>query len=129
MTTIFSYIKSQSRSQQFDVNALLNTLSISDTHLRELSRKHFGLSPSELIEAVRLENVLDTIENREHFVNMSENCGFGCIKTFNRAFQKRVGITAAQARKLLLQSNDKETLKHQWRNKIWSKGGKGIPTL
>ena len=128
MKDIFPYIKSQCHSQQFDVNALLDELQISDTYLREISRKHFGLSPSELIESVRLDTILSSIENHEHFVIMSQRCGFGSIKTFNRAFSKRVGISAAQARRQLINSEDKEALREQWREKIWSLGGRGIPS-
>ncbi|MBS1538205.1 MAG: helix-turn-helix domain-containing protein [Bacteroidetes bacterium] len=127
MSEIIAQIELQCRHQQFDVNSLINRFNISDTYLRELSRKIFGLSPSELIESVRLSYILNHIESKEHFVCLSEKCGFGCIKTFNRVFSKRIGISAAQARKQLLLTTDKDALKQEWLHIIWLRGGKGIP--
>jgi AraC-like DNA-binding protein len=125
MIHIFRFIHEQCRNPQFDVNHLINKLNICGTQLRELTYKHYRQSPSALIEAIRLERILEHLETGEHFMILSSKCGFGCVKTFNRVFLKRVGISAAKARKQLQESHDKEALKHQWRMEIWARGGGG----
>jgi len=123
MNEIISHIHLRSHDKQFDVNALIYSLQISHTYLQERTHKDFGLCPRELIESVRLDNVLKHLEHEIHFVNLSERCGFGSFKTFRNAFEKRVGISAAQARKQLREIDDKDALKHQWRLKIGLRGG------
>ncbi|MFN8361096.1 MAG: helix-turn-helix domain-containing protein [Candidatus Kapaibacterium sp.] len=126
MIHIFRSIHEHCRQQQFDVNILLHNLGSTYSQIRDVTYKHFGLSPAKVIEGSRLDIALKRLEHGEHFGIVADKCGFGCEKTFHRAFKKRIGITAQQARKLLAESSDKQALYHQWRLNIWSTGG-GLP--
>lgn len=124
--TIYSAIESECHDQQFDVNRLIQGLKVSNAHLWELCRAYYGLAPRELIESVRLDKAITYIGNGEHIISICTQCGFGSLKTFKRAFEKRIGNALLEAQHRLNECNDKETLKFQWRNKIWR--GK-IPTV
>ncbi|MBI3258862.1 MAG: helix-turn-helix domain-containing protein [Ignavibacteriae bacterium] len=116
---IFSLIEAECHDQQFDVNHLQSSLKISNAYLWEISHAHFGLPPRELIESVRLEKVIHHIGSGDHFAFIRSKCGFGSLRTFQRAFEKRIGIPCSEARLKIMESNHKETLKFQWQNTIW----------
>lgn len=116
---IFSLIEAKCHDQQFDVNHLINDLRISNAYLWELCLEYFGFPPRELIESVRLENVINYIGSNEHSIVIKKECGFGSLRTFERAFMKRIGITYSDAHRRFMDSKDKEGLKIKWRDTLW----------
>jgi len=124
MKHILHFIHEHCRNPQFDVNLLHQLLKYSDSYIREVAHKECGMSPCKIIEGFRLDKVIENLDTAENLIQLSIMCGFGSLKTFNRAFLKRVGISAASARKQLQESSDKENVKRVWRLKIWqSKAG------
>jgi len=117
---VLPYIRQHCDNGQFDVNAMAAGLHISAGYLREITHRHFGLAPRELIEAVRICNVLDLLNTNESLILISTKCGFGNYRTFRSAFERRIGMTASRARDLFQKSDDKEALKKQWCSSLWS---------
>lgn len=117
---ILPYVRQHCGNSQFDVNAMVAGLNMSAGYLREITHRHFGLAPRELIEAVRICNVLDLLDTDESLIVISSKCGFGNYRTFRSAFERRIGMTASRARDLIRKSDDKEALKKQWCGSLWS---------
>lgn len=117
---VLPYIRQYCDNSHFDVNAMVAGLNISAGYLREITHRHFGLAHRELIEAVRICNVLDLLDTNESLIVISTKCGFGNYRTFRSAFERRIGMTASRARDLIRKSDDKEALKKQWCGSLWS---------
>ncbi|MBK9248205.1 MAG: AraC family transcriptional regulator [Ignavibacteria bacterium] len=116
---ILPYIRQYCDDSQFDVNAMVAGMNISAGYLREITHRHFSLPPRELIEAVRICNVLELLDTNESLIIISTKCGFGNYRTFRSAFERRMGITASHARDLIRKSDDKEILIKQWCGVLW----------
>jgi len=80
------------------------------------------MSPNELLESVRLDEALRLIITGEQTPLVSIKVGFGSVRRQHEVFKKRLGLSAAQARKVLFDSIDQEKQIQLWRRMIWAKG-------
>ena len=82
------------------LTALLALSSYSHSQLGKLMHKHFGISPHEYIEKIRLDEAYRELSlTNIPIVEISENVGYSSFSHFNKIFKKKYGITPAVARK------------------------------
>ncbi|MBK7988040.1 MAG: hypothetical protein IPK11_14265 [Ignavibacteria bacterium] len=117
---LLEIMQKNAHSQQFDVNALLRMSDISDSYLRELMYKKYGMAPAKVIETVRLKSVLHLCITTSNVELLAHSCGFGCGKTLKRAFSRRIRISVCKAKKLLLSSPNPEHYMNEWMNNLWT---------
>lgn len=115
---LIEIIQKNVHNQQFDVNALIRITNISDSYLRELTYKKYGMSPAKVIETVRLKSVLHQCVTTNNVELLALSCGFGCGKTLKRAFERRIRISLCKAKKLLQSSTYPELYLNEWINSL-----------
>ena len=76
-----------------------NALHISKFHISHLMNEKLGLSFVTYLNHLRIINACDLLEDTDKtMAQISEDVGFGSIRSFNRAFQSTMNISPSQYR-------------------------------
>ncbi len=83
----------------FCVKKLADMLDVSNAYLWELTVRVHGLTPCELIELYRIRTAMTimSIEDTD-MIRVSLKSGFGSIRAFRDAFQRRLNMTPSECR-------------------------------
>lgn len=88
--------------ENFTLTQLARSLRMSESHLRSLFRRHFGVSMGQYVRESRLANAAGLIHNSDlNFSQIAEQCGFDSVYSFSRAFKRANGISPREYRRYL----------------------------
>lgn len=96
--TILLYCKTHYK-EVLTVERLSRELHISRSHISHLFNERFRISLPEYINSLRLADAVRMLDQGGHSVTeVAQRAGFQTIRTFNRAFLKRFGVSPRQFR-------------------------------
>ncbi len=92
-------------SQELGVTFVAERLKISETHLRRIFNKVFGVSPIKYIQYARVSRASDLMTvSGLSMCDIAEQCGFSDYPYFCRSFKNITGKTPGEYRDALMQS-------------------------
>ena len=84
----------------FSIDDLSTLCGLSPTHFRRLFSQAMETSPLEFVNSVRISKACHLLRSTEDSIlNISENVGFRSISSFNRYFQRMVGMSPRDYRR------------------------------
>ena len=84
------------------IEDLSRQLHISRSHISHIFSHRLNMNFCDYVNSLRLSDAVKLLENRDYSIsNVSDLSGFSTIRTFNRAFLKRYGISPSQYRAAL----------------------------
>ncbi len=90
----------QPENLRLGIEALLSLTHYSRTHLARLIRRHYGMSPKQLVNDLRLKQACrDLVLTDRRIEEIAESLGFFSTSHFSRIFRRRYGITPAALRR------------------------------
>lgn len=93
LADIISFVR-KNLLERIAVGNLAGHLGISERQLFRLVDREANMSPSTMIEAIRISVAQDYLEKTEFgLAEIVDACGFGSEETMRRAFLRRVGVT------------------------------------
>ncbi len=104
----------------FCVERLAQSLQISPTYLYELTRQYYDLCPQKLLETIRLEEALELLAHGKPLTTIAKRIGYGHIRSFSKAFKKRLGMTPSVCRAAILSSENPTDELARLRSMLWS---------
>ena len=96
-------------SEDITLDSVSESLHLSKYHISHLLNQKLGISFSSYINMLRIDKACDLLEETDKkTADISEEVGFGSIRTFNRAFLQISGITPLKYRSMykILQEDD-----------------------
>ncbi len=88
--------------EPFTLGELARSLQMSESYLRSLFRRHFGVSVGHYIRESRIAKACGLIHNSDlNFSQIAEECGFDSLYTFSRAFKRANGISPREYRQFV----------------------------
>ena len=97
---IFTYVRSHAR-QKLSVADLARFLLMSDRALFYFFKKHFGTSPNDFINRVRMDAAAEYLANGLSVREVSEIFHFSEVTSFCRMYKKYFGMTPSEHRKIV----------------------------
>ncbi len=99
--------------ENFTLGELARHLRMSESYLRSLFRRHFGVSIGHYVRESRLAKAAGLIHNSDlNFSQIAEECGFDSVYSFSRAFKRTNGISPSEYRRFVRSSSaDRATSK------------------
>ena len=91
-------IRERYNDANFTVEKLAEELHISESYLREIIYINFFMSPQRLIETIRIQKALECLLKDEKVYITAGKIGYSNIRSFRRAFSKRLGLTPCSFR-------------------------------
>jgi len=92
---------SKNFSNDLDLDSISNELHLSKYYISHLLNKHLGLNFNDYINRLRIKKACELIiMTNKKIADISEEVGFGTIRSFNRAFKSVMNITPGNYRKL-----------------------------
>lgn len=89
-------------NENFTMGELARSLRMSESYLRSLFRRHFGVSIGHYVRESRLAKAAGLIDNSDlNFSQIAEECGFDSVYSFSRAFKRANGISPREYRKFV----------------------------
>ncbi len=99
-------------SQDFPIEDLAMICDMSPTHFRRTFHSVMNLTPLEYLNNTRINASTRLLRTTEKSIlDISEECGFQSVSTFNRHFSDIMGITPTQYRNKMSSVNDRSILK------------------
>ncbi|MBQ2705159.1 MAG: helix-turn-helix transcriptional regulator [Clostridia bacterium] len=97
ITHIVRYIEENISNPNLTNTSLANYLGISEVYLRRLFRANCGTTPKQFILDARVRKAKQMLtESRCSVTDIAEQCGFGSVYHFCRAFKKDSGLTPTE---------------------------------
>lgn len=97
--TVFSYIN-KNFSEDISLATLGNLCGYSTSYLCRLFKQETGLTPIQYLNKIRLESACRLLSSTDlSVVEICVECGFGCVRNFNREFKKTYSLTPIEYRK------------------------------
>lgn len=101
--TCVGYIETHFCDPALDVNAVCEVGFISASGLQRAFGKHFGVSPKQYLNKLRMNRALELLaENTLSVKEIAFACGFSDEKYFSRAFKKKYGYPPSRLRKHII---------------------------
>ena len=95
-----SFIK-RNYSKQIGLDDIAKSAAISRSHLSNSFKAVTGMSPYNFLITTRIEKAVEFLKNTdEKIMNISLECGFTSLTSFNKAFKNSVGITPIELRSI-----------------------------
>ena len=92
---------SKNFSNDLDLNKISKELHLSKYYISHLLNKHLNLNFNDYINRLRIKEACELlIMTNNKIADISEEVGFGTIRSFNRAFKSIMNITPGDYRKL-----------------------------
>lgn len=86
--------------ERIKVSDIAGLVHISETHFRRIFVQYMGISPLEYINMVRIRSACEYLKKTDDTIgNIAVKCGYFTISTFNRNFQKIMGMSPEEWRK------------------------------
>ena len=84
--------------EQITLSSVADALGYSPTHLSHLFADKFKIGFSKFISTLRIEDAKKMLRGDKSVTQIALDCGFGCMRNFNRAFKEATGITPSEYR-------------------------------
>lgn len=84
--------------EPISVSSVASACHVTDTYLSHLFRKHLGLTPTEFLTRIRLENSLPLLSGKWSLTRIAEETGFPSPRSYNAAFRKEYHMLPAEYR-------------------------------
>lgn len=95
---IFNFV-SENYKKNCSLNQLSNEINYSYVYLSKLFSKHTGISYTEYVCRFRINEACYLLKNTNHTVlDIAYECGFECLRSFNRCFKSITGISPTKYR-------------------------------
>jgi AraC-like DNA-binding protein len=92
-------------NENFTLGQLARSLRMSESYLRSLFRRHFGVSIGHYVRESRLAKASGLIHNSDlNFSQIAEECGFDSVYSFSRAFKRANGLSPREYRRFVRSS-------------------------
>lgn len=98
LQSVHTVILTKISDEQFDANALSDTLCMSRAQLLRRLKKLTGLSPGQYIKSIRLQKAKEMLEADATVSEAAFENGFGTLSNFTKVFREKYGITPSQWR-------------------------------
>ena len=96
---------------RFSVERLAEAVGLSVSYLREIAESEYGTGPRWLIETIRIEEALKMLADGGGSVfSISRKVGYSNVRSFRKAFEKRVNMSPSECRDYLHKEKDEDTL-------------------
>ena len=100
-----SEIEKNFSDNNFNINALVNTLQISPSYLRYEFKKAFSISPIEYLNNVRQKNAISSLASDYYSVeDIAKKCGYGSTSYFIQIFKKNTGYSPLKYKEKFLEN-------------------------
>lgn len=104
---IFNFV-SENYKKSCSLNKLSNEINYSYVYLSKLFSKHTGISYTEYVCRFRINEACYLLANTNSSVlDIAYECGFDCLRSFNRSFKSVMGITPSAYKKQFLKGWNK----------------------
>lgn len=104
---IFNFV-SENYKKSCSLNKLSNEINYSYVYLSKLFSKHTGISYTEYVCRFRINEACYLLKNTNHTVlDIAYECGFDCLRSFNRSFKSVMGVTPSAYKKQFLKGWNK----------------------
>ena len=91
------HIEAHFLDSKFSVEELASLCGISESYLKKLFHKKFGMPPSKYIISLRIHYACDLLQTEHYTVSkVAELCGYGDIYFFSRQFKAYMGISPTE---------------------------------
>lgn len=104
-----------------NINYLINSLLINHDEMGNLTKRFFGCTPKIMLENVKLELAISSINSERDEYTIIDECGYEHIRTFKRTMKRRFGKTFSQIRSLITESEEPEKTRMDLINHLWLK--------
>jgi AraC-like DNA-binding protein len=104
----------------FGVEKLSNSLKLSPGYLYELTYRYYDLCPQKLLETIRLEEALELLAQGHNLATIAKRIGYGHVRSFTKAFKKRLHMTPSVCRAAILSSEDIINELAKLKTKLWN---------
>lgn len=95
------------RESTFGIETLSKKLFVSRTRLHQLFSKHLNLGIKEYINLLRISCSYDYLADTQMSISaIASLCGYNTVRSFNRAFMQRQGITPSEFRKQCVENGN-----------------------
>ncbi len=82
---------------EMSVSAIAELLYISESYLRRVFEKYFGISPKKYLDSVRISHACSLIDSGLFTQKeIAQRCGFGDVKYFRTVFRKKMGMAPSE---------------------------------
>ncbi|MDR7870252.1 MAG: Ada metal-binding domain-containing protein [Tissierellaceae bacterium] len=86
--------------KEWKINQELKSLGLSQRRMIEIFRGEYGVTPSEYVTNLRLEEARQMLKNtNKEIIDIAYYVGFNALSTFYRLFKKNMGLSPAAYRK------------------------------
>lgn len=87
-------IEKNFENNDFNIDSLVSTLSISSSYLRQEFKKAFSVTPIEYLKYVRLQKALSMLSSDYYSIDeLAKACGYGSTSYFIQSFHKSTGYS------------------------------------
>lgn len=96
---IFNFV-SENYKKSCSLSQLSNEINYSYVYLSKLFSKHTGISYTEYVCRFRINEACYLLKNTNHTIlDIAYECGFDCLRSFNRSFKAVMGISPSEYKK------------------------------
>ncbi len=97
LRSVMQYIEQHVSDSELSNTKLAQNMGISEVYLRKLFTAHQNCTPKQYILTVRIQKAKQMLVDTTYTVStIAEECGFGSLYHFCRAFKERTGLTPTQ---------------------------------
>ncbi len=120
---IHSEIKNGIKNFNFRPYELARKLGVSISYLNEFVWGNYGVRLGKLIETYKLDKAIDLLSPGAKVKDVFKDCGYWRLRSFRRAFKRRLGISPSEFKQIIVNSYD-ENLVKKYKEILW--GGKRL---
>lgn len=117
-------IETRFRDSSFCIKDICNEFNMSMSSFHEVLSMRYGTTPHILIETRKLIEAINLMkENHLRFCAIVSGSGFSTIRTFRRAFERRLGVPPSKAIEKLRSSSEGDKFHDECIQKLLETGG------
>jgi transcriptional regulator GlxA family with amidase domain len=118
LVSLLKTLKESIHKPDCNVDYLIRKVPISQDFLYFLTKKYFGCTPKKLIENLKIELAIATINSQSTMTEVCNICGYNQTSTFKKAFNRRFGDNFSHFKIIV---SEKETRKNDLISGLWSR--------
>lgn len=104
--TIKEYIDENYSDRRISMNVLIGLVGYSDVRINSVFKQHYGMTPIEYLQKLRIEKVKELIEIGVPLGMAAYKAGYGSQRTFYRSFAKHTGMSPGEFKESVFRDYD-----------------------
>lgn len=102
-----SHIEQSFEDNDFNIDSLVASLSISSSYLRREFKKAFSVTPIDYLKYIRLQKAISLLSSDYYSIDeLAKNCGYGSTSYFIQSFHKSTGYSPLKYKEKFLTHKD-----------------------